>query len=215
MNRRIISLAVLGLAVSAGLVFSALTLRSGDDEIVSAAPDPAPGGVFFSYAAKFVCGYQAPLATSNLEPPVKPGNYATEINIHNPNYVGSAAGVNGLQVWKKLVFLVGTRGNVPFAFREPQIAKPSKFVTFLMPPDTATMDDCQAIWRMSDLVGSPVTPGAFTIGYLVVISARELDIDAVYTAAVPGTPGTPATGIAEDVERVTPKRIKIPDNVLP
>ena len=214
MNRKIASLAILGPALIGALVFSALTLRGNGSDTASAAPSPA-SGAFLSYAVKFVCGYEAPLATSNLEPPVKPGNYATEINIHNPNYIGGVAGANGVQVWKKLVFLVGTHGTQAFAFREPQLAKPSKFVTFQMPPDTATMDDCQQIWRMSDAVGSPVTPGAFTIGYLVVLSQRPLDIDAVYTASVPGTTGTSPTGIAEEVVRIAPQRVTIPDGVLP
>jgi hypothetical protein len=37
------------------------------------------------YSVKFVCGVQSPIANLHLpsEPPVKPGNYATAINIHN------------------------------------------------------------------------------------------------------------------------------------
>src|SRR5712692_10438812 len=36
------------------------------------------------YSVKFVCGLQAITPTSPLtEPPVKPGNYATAVNIHN------------------------------------------------------------------------------------------------------------------------------------
>ena len=33
------------------------------------------------YAVKFVCGLQLPTATPPAEPPVKPGNYATKINV--------------------------------------------------------------------------------------------------------------------------------------
>jgi hypothetical protein len=213
MNRKLVLFAVLGVvAVTAGFI-ATLSIRRGGQETASAAPDGI-SGTFLSYSVKFVCGYQDLVTSANLEPPVKPGNYATDINIHNPNYVGSAAGQTSVQVWKKLVILVGTRDNQPFAFREPQLAKPTRFLTFRMPPDTATMDDCQAIWRMAEAVGTPVTPGALTIGYVVIMSQRPLDVDAVYTAAVPGKPGTTATGITEDVERVSPTRVRVPEGVL-
>ena len=53
---------------------------------------------------------------------------------------------------------------------------------------------------------------AMTIGYLVIQSPMELDIDAVYTAEVPGGPDSqglisPPTGISIDVERVPGKRV--------
>jgi len=43
------------------------------------------GGLPCVYSVKYVCGVQAALANLRLpsEPPVKPGNYATAINIHN------------------------------------------------------------------------------------------------------------------------------------
>ena len=52
---------------------------------------PTPSRYYWSYAVKFVCGMQPPLQTATGqpglgEPVVKPGNYATEINIHNFMY---------------------------------------------------------------------------------------------------------------------------------
>jgi hypothetical protein len=56
------------------------------------------------------------------------------------------------------------------------------------------------------------------IGHLVILSQLELDIDAVYTAAVytqtAGTPRQPA-GISIDVERVTGRRITITPGAIP
>jgi hypothetical protein len=43
------------------------------------------GGLPCVYSVKFVCGVQSPIPNLHLpsEPPVKPGNYATAVNIHN------------------------------------------------------------------------------------------------------------------------------------
>lgn len=50
---------------------------------VSWAAPPGPPKVAV-YSVKFLCGFQSPLNTTGpIEPPVKPGNYATAINIHN------------------------------------------------------------------------------------------------------------------------------------
>src|SRR5512135_3323898 len=59
-----------------------------------AAPQDKPqsqftGSYLWSYAAKFVCGFQDHNPAGAVvpgEPVVKPGNYASEINIHNPTY---------------------------------------------------------------------------------------------------------------------------------
>ena len=49
-------------------------------EVASAQPAP-PSSI---YAVKFVCGRQAPLnnVTPPVEPPVKPGNYATKVKLN-------------------------------------------------------------------------------------------------------------------------------------
>ena len=169
----------------------------------------------WSYSAKFVCGYQPqpPQGTAG-EPPVKPGNYATEINIHNYNY-------RQIPVFKKLLFLVGSTpgaaGPVAFFRREPEVAQPTKFVKIALKNDEATMDDCNAIWRMADAAGVTLIPGTLTIGYLVILTPLDVDIDVVYTAEVPGTPSTQPvpTGISIDVNRVPGKRVFVPANTLP
>lgn len=189
-------------------------LDTTDTSLNSPPQQVTVGQYFWSFAAKFVCGYQNPGAAGQVgEPPVKPGNYATEINIHNYNY-------RDMKIWKKLVVLVGTRqtatGPVPFAFREPQVAQPSQILSIGLGPDTATMDDCNAIWAMADQTGMTLLPGALTIGYLVIVSPIDLDVDVVYTAEVPGTiaAGGQPTGIAIDVERVTGQRVYVPAGVI-
>jgi hypothetical protein len=61
-----------------------LLLVAADIAARSAIAAPVPGP--YVYAVKFVCGYQPPLPHTGKfgEPVVKPGNYATDINIHNP-----------------------------------------------------------------------------------------------------------------------------------
>src|SRR5215467_10696162 len=76
--------------ISATLAFTGIagTWRGDTSRSAMAAPISGP----YSYAAKFVCGYQpSPPPSSPPAPPgkisegvVKPGNYATDINIHNP-----------------------------------------------------------------------------------------------------------------------------------
>ena len=172
----------------------------------------------WEFSAKFVCGFQdkqAPSAVQVGEPPVKPGNYATDINIHNYNY-------RDLKIHKKLLVLVGTpapQGAQQFIHREPDFARPYKFIPIVLGPDYATMDDCNAIWQMAAQTGPPLQPGALTIGYLVILSQLDLDIDVVYTAEVwakaPGQLQPDPTGISIDVNRVTGKRFYTPANTLP
>lgn len=89
MTRKHLTVSVI--AVAAVLAVMAVTALS--QQSAQASPEAqgiVPSPYYWSYAAKFVCGYQKPLpaqAGAVLgEPPVKPGNYATEINIHNPFY---------------------------------------------------------------------------------------------------------------------------------
>jgi hypothetical protein len=162
----------------------------------------------WNYSAKFVCGVQDPLdpAKNQLgEPPVKPGNYATEINIHNYNY-------KPFVVRKKVVLLV-EQGNV--IGRENQAQGPRTIINADLGPDFAMLDDCNAIWGMVYTLTVPLPPVMpLMIGYLVVISPLDLDIDTVYTAAEPGRPSAgainPYAAIAIDVVRVLGKRVYVP-----
>src|SRR5689334_20844227 len=119
MSRQPWLVGVLGLALAVTLVLVGAALRQGAG--ASPAP-PAPVAVsYWSYTAKYVCGLQRDAgADQQGEPPVKPGNYATEINIHNPNYkIGLA---NALTINKKVVALVRDGQAIG---REPETAGPT------------------------------------------------------------------------------------------
>jgi hypothetical protein len=142
----------------------------------TATPNPL-GRPFWSYAAKFVCGEQLtdqagqPIAG---EPAVKPGNYATEINIHNPHYLGP------IQIRQKALLLVDRGAPVG---RAPATAKPSAFSPlFALPDDGATMMDCNGIWELLNPGTTPPAPMPLTIGYLVIVSPADLDVVSVTTA---------------------------------
>jgi hypothetical protein len=208
---------VLGLLAAQVVVFLlliSLFLREpAANAAPASAPDAAPqaqtavtGQYVWSYAAKFVCGYQPPAAgaVSPGEPVVKPGNYATEINIHNPNY-------KQIPLRKKFLVLVNENQQPPWIIREPQQVEPLRVITMTIGPDYATMDDCNNLWTLTYPAGSVPTPMSVFVGYLVVLSPLELDVDVVYTANAPGTPPTTApTGISIDVQRVTGKRVFVP-----
>ncbi len=177
-------------------------------------PEDAPqaqlaNGVYiWSYAAKFVCGYQPPVQPGTVisgETTVKPGNYATVINIHNPNY---------RQVPIKKKFIVEMVGSEPFAM-EPQQTEPRRVVTMTLGSDMVTMDDCNNLWRNLFPAAPPPTPMPVFIGYLVVLSPLDLDVDVAYTANAPGSLQVAPTGVSIDVERVTGKRVFLPAGILP
>lgn len=217
------------LGLTLALVLSASGAITPPNALVSAAPsgaavEPVHGPIsvayhYWSFAAKFVCGYQPTLFEQpgwRGEPPVKPGNYATEINIHNYQYIYRAVPLR-----KKVLVLVDQGKPVG---REPQQAAPRAFDTIELAPDGATMDDCNRIWELLYPTTPPPTPMPLMIGYLVILSPVDLDVDVVYTAEVYTTHDqngqifpdfSSPTGIAEDVERVPGKRVYIPQHNFP
>jgi hypothetical protein len=173
---------------------------------------PTPSRYYWSYAVKFVCGLQPVVqaATGQQgagEPVVKPGNYATDINIHNYTY-------RDLPLRKKVVLLV--KDTVAIG-REPESQGPTAFDKITLKPDWATMDDCNRIWQLLNPNAPLPAVMPLMVGYLVIISPVDLDVDAIYTAEVPGRldAGVNPTGISIDVERVSGKRVFIPDALLP
>ena len=200
----ILAIAVI-VALVAGGVFWRQTAVASTVATGSAQPPPIPAGYYWHYAVKFVCGLQNPDPTGAGvgEPVVKPGNYATEINIHNPNYLYP----NGIVIFKKTVILV----EDTMIAREPQTAGPTGFAEVHLLPDYATLDDCNAIWMMSHPGTTLPSPMPTFIGYLIIFSRVDMDVVAVYTANSWSQPGAlPDGGISQDVETVAPKRIKVP-----
>jgi len=140
-----------------------------------------PTGGKLVYSAKFLCGFQAdgsvpvdpskPVSALPLEPPVKPGNYATEINVHNPQETPAA--------FVKKAVLSGFTG--PGVVSPPeQPFPPGALHTPVLEPDFALEIDCPDI---ATLLGPTLPPEAtFIKGFVVITSQRELDVVAVYTA---------------------------------
>jgi len=180
---------------------------------------------YLSYAAKFACGEYGKLipgsATDNPEGPVKPGDYQTVINVHNP-----LAGVPISFVKKAVLVYSGTQPVNQTAFEQPKMAAPQHNAS--LPPDAALMIDCQDIRKVL-LTGLPVAPPpapTFIEGWVVIQApntatsnmANPLDVTALYTShGYNCTAPTGATqcaassvtreGFSENVESILPRAI--------
>jgi len=141
----------------------------------------------YSYSVKFVCGKQQESECGCS--PVRPGVYATEINIHN--YQSEEAVIE-----KRLIPVV--LADAPIG-REPRFVGTKAVDHIKLPPDSATMDDC---CRIAELL--QVTPSGasmpLTIGFLEIISNVELNVTAVYTAS-----DLKSNGLTMEVETITPR----------
>ncbi len=141
----------------------------------------------FTYSVKFVCGTQPECGCECA--PVRPGTYATEINIHNFK-------CHDAVIETHLIPLV--LGGAA-AGRHPRAATRKASERTVLRADTATMIDCCRIGEM--LLGAPSSgPQPLAIGYLEIVSNVELRVTAVYTASDPK-----ANGLSMDVETVQPR----------
>ena len=143
----------------------------------------------YSYSVKFVCGVQEECACSCT--PVRPGAYATEINIYN--YHPTEVSI------RKHVVPVVFAGSV--LGREPRFAPEKAQDKIVLPPRTATMDDCCRIESL--LVGGPPSSGKLplTIGFLEIVSNQDVVVTAVYTAS-----DLKGGSLSIDVEEVRARR---------
>lgn len=124
----------------------------------------------FVYSVKFVCGVQPECDCECAT--VRPGIYATEINIHNFK-------CRDAEIEKSVLPLV--LAGAPLG-REPRVSKRRALERIKLPADAATMIDCCRITEV--LLGAPA-PGAvpLTVGFLEIVSSVELQVSAVYTAS--------------------------------
>jgi len=124
----------------------------------------------FQYVIKFVCGqlFFEPTDNPSGQRDGAPGQYYTDINIHNPN--------------DEIV-----RAKKKFALDGPkaQLHGPVTSVEeFVLDPDTALQIQCTDIRRltMSYPFGSTYgSQGQFIKGFVVILSRVRLDITAIYT----------------------------------
>lgn len=131
----------------------------------------------FEYAAKFVCGPATTATAGTL--PVAPGFYYTAVNVHNP----STTELN--QIQKRFVIaLPGEKVGAKSSFTDEQLKA-----------DDAMEIDCPDISKQLGVARK------FVKGFVVIKSTAELDIVAVYTAAISATGAV----VTMTLERV-PKR---------
>jgi hypothetical protein len=145
----------------------------------------------YSYSVKFLCGEQ-PVCPCECTS-VRPGIYATEINIHNYHE-------KDVKVAKRVTPVV--LSGVPMG-REPKFAGPKAADRINLPPHTATMDDC---CRLAELLfgGKPSSPMPLTIGFLEITSPQELVVTAVYTVS-----DLTSGSVSIDVEQISGAKVKI------
>jgi hypothetical protein len=148
----------------------------------------------FVYSVKFICGVQNPSTTCTS---VRPGAYATEINIHNfhpPTPPSIPPAIANIQ--KRILLLVHNNQAVGL---EPNIVTATPFATINLPPDSATMDNCCNL-------GANFAPNALNIGFLELSSNLTLNVTAVYTATDLTSTGV-STGISIDVQTISPQQV--------
>ena len=136
---------------------------------------PAAAQHLFAYSAKIVCGKQTETNCCCVAG-VRPGVYATEVNIQNLNLVTAP-------VVKFVLPLINSGAVVA---REPNVADPAtlpgrQVEAVKLPPLGATMDDCCRIAEL--LLGAPPSGDTgLTIAILTIVSLFELSVSVVYTA---------------------------------
>lgn len=142
----------------------------------------------YEYPAKFVCGTQPEAADRSL----LRGAYGTTVNLHNPSD-------EEVFVFAKLAL---ARQAEPLA---PGPVLPIDLFSFEY--DEAVSIDC-------DVVGDRLFPDGFPDelidGFLVIQSARRLDVTGVYTTALLDEAGRPAGHSSVDVEPINERERRPP-----
>lgn len=138
----------------------------------------------FVYSVKFICGVQAECGCECT--PVQPGRYATEINIHNYSS-------REVSILKRFVPVVLAGAPVG---REPRAASVRAEDKVVLPPHTATLDDC---CRIAELLFGAEGPSSMplAIGFLEITADADIAVTAVYT-----TTGLKSGGVSIAVEQV-------------
>ena len=141
------------------------------------------------WAAKFVCGFVPTPAPEQEPPPVKPGNYATAINIGNTGTMNIAGSFR--------ILLHYDVGDPPSASIPAVGCSALRFRTAEI--------DCNAIWAAVGVAPETFLKGIVHIG--LGGGAFNFPVWAVYTAQTdlsptPGVSPDAGAGISIDVERV-------------
>jgi hypothetical protein len=145
----------------------------------------AQGTALYTYSVKFLCGLQG-VPSSQFPPPreptVKPGNYATAINVHNYHVATS-----GTSFRKKAVIArpesVNPRGPI------------STVVGEKLGPNQALTVDCNEIAKLF----GPIALPPFIDGFVEIVSPVQLSVTAVYTTQTCITPSGTKCGSLGDL----------------
>jgi len=132
--------------------------------------------ITYQYAVKFVCG-------ESKGDVVAPGVYWTAINVHNPIYSR-----------------IGFKKKIAVALPNEKPGCVTPFFECRLGPDEALEIDCKDIFRHVKESQCKIK-GGFLKGFVVIESAVELDVVAVYTAA-----GRDKQVETFHTERVSPRR---------
>src|SRR5262245_13544695 len=156
--------------VAAGSMGLAL-LASG---VLPVAGDDDSTRVALRYAVKFVCGSPGggnqPIPDVQL--PLTQGRYHTAVNVHNPSLDEAVA------FFKKVA--VGSASPYEGAQNPGKI---TPFVQAKLEANQAFEIDCPEISAVTQL---PIGGGNYITGFVVIMSPKELDVAAVYTARAIG-----------------------------
>jgi len=135
----------------------------------------APACARWSYGVKFLCGSVKEASEGEVSRPafttLRPGMYATDINILNHN-------AREITVHKYLYLLVH---KTRVMGREPRYVKPRFQDVITLPGHSATFDDCYRLHELMHETGTADEP--CSIGFLEIVSPVELTVTAVYTAS--------------------------------
>lgn len=148
---------------------------------------PTDGKPTALYPAKFVCGQISERRvgdTAGEEPPVKPGNYATAINVHNFQN-------EDVTLWIRPSFATIDRGS----------GFTGSVVTRTLEPHESIEIDCREI---AEFGGRETAAAQFLKGFVTLRSSAEIQVTGVYTSK----DEEPGTGISIDVEEVEAHDIK-------
>ena len=132
----------------------------------------AVGGSLCVYSVKFICGTQVPITNQKppVEPPVKPGNYATAVNIQNFH------SQQAVHMTKRAV--IANPENKPAGL----VGQPREVG---LKPFQALEVDCADIVTLLRSSNLP----SFIKGFVVITSPVVLSVTAVYTAEQTGGNG--------------------------
>lgn len=169
------------------------------------------------YSVKFLCGtHVEQTAAVNREGPVKPGNYLTAINVHNPN--------GGSVVFRKKAILM-FRDDKPLVDSEVPMP-PNGFRNAELRPNWGLEIDCADIrgvllnTQPANPLPPPPPPPAFIKGWVVIEVGPQpgtgktpvpLDVTAVYTAhgySASSAGAVAPEGFSIDVVKIEPTQVK-------